>query len=73
MKISRMWTLVAAGLLGASLVLSPLAYAEEGSQGSSTTEGHKEATKGAKGKKHTTKKVTTKKKTEQSGKSEKTE
>jgi hypothetical protein len=53
-----------AGLLGASLLLSPLAYAaEEGTQGSTMTEGHKTATKGTK-KKHTAKKGTTKKKTE---------
>ena len=64
MKLGRAWTLMAAGLIGASLLLSPLAYAEEGTQGSTMTEGHKAATKGTKGKKHTTKKETTKKKTE---------
>ena len=64
MKLGRAWTLMAAGVLGASLLLSPLAYAEEGTQGSTMTEGHKTTTKATKGKKHTTKKGTTKKKTE---------
>jgi len=53
---------MAAGLVGASLLLSPLAYAEEGTQGSTTmTEGHhrKAATKTTHGKKHKAKKGTT--------------
>ena len=64
MKLGRAWTLMAAGLVGASLLLSPLAYAEEGTQGSAMTEGHKGAMKVTKGKKHTAKKGTAKKKTE---------
>ncbi len=62
MKLGRAWTLMAAGLVGASLLLSPLAYAEEGTQGSTTmTEGHhrKAATKTTHGKKHKAKKGTT--------------
>jgi len=62
MKLGRAWTLTAAGLLGISLLLSPLAYAEEGTQGSTTmTEGHhrKAATKTTHGKKHKAKKGTT--------------
>jgi len=62
MKLGRAWTLMAAGLLGVSLLLSPLAYAEEGTQGSTTmTEGHhhKAATKTTHGKKHKAKKGTT--------------
>jgi len=62
MKLGRAWTLMAASLLGASLLLSPLAYAEEGTQGSTMTEGHphKAATKTTHTKKHkTTKKGTT--------------
>jgi len=52
---------MAAGLLGASLLLSPLAYAEEGTQGSTMTEGqsHKTATKTTHTKKHKAKKGTT--------------
>ncbi len=72
MKLGRAWTLMAASLLGASLLLSPLAYAaEEGTQGSTMMEGHKAATKGTKGKKHSHKKGTAKKKTEKT--TEKTE
>ena len=71
MKLGRAWTLMATGLLGVSLLLSPLAYAEEGTQGSAMTEGHKAATKATKGKKHRAKKGTTKTKTEKT--SEKTE
>ena len=61
MKLGRAWTLMAASLLGASLLLSPLAYAaEEGTQGSTMMEGHKAATKTTHTKKHkTTKKGTT--------------
>ncbi len=61
MKPGRAWTLMAAGFLGASLLLSPLAYAEEGTQGSTITEGHhhKAGTKTTHTKKHKAKKGTT--------------
>ena len=52
MKLGRFWTLMAAGLIGASLLLSPLAYAQEGTQGGPTMEGQKASTKAHKGKKH---------------------
>jgi len=61
MKLGRAWTLMAAGLLGVSLLLSPLAYAEEGTQGSAMTEGHKGAMKEGKAKKKHAKKHATKK------------
>jgi len=52
---------MAAGFLGASLLLSPLAYAEEGTQGSTMTEGHhhKVGKKTTHAKKHKAKKGTT--------------
>jgi hypothetical protein len=52
---------MAAGLFGASLLLSPLTYAEEGTQGSTMTEGHhhKAGTKTTHAKKHKAKKGTT--------------
>jgi hypothetical protein len=52
MKLGRVGTLVAAGLVGASLLLSPLAYAEEGTQGSSMSDSQKAPTKTHKAKKH---------------------
>jgi len=45
MKLGRVWTLVAAGLVGASLLLSPLAYAQEGTQGSTMSDSQKAPTK----------------------------
>ena len=70
MKQGRFWTLMAAGLVSAGLLLSPLAYAaDEGTQGSTMTEGHKASTKTHKGKKH---KTGTKKKTDKTT-TEKTE
>ena len=53
MKQGRLWTFMAAGLVSAGLLLSPLAYAaDEGTQGSTMSEGHKTQTKEHKGKKH---------------------
>jgi len=63
MKLGRFWTLMAAGLIGASLLLSPLAYAQEGTQGSTTMEGSKAPTKAHKGKKHHKTGTSSKKKT----------
>jgi hypothetical protein len=49
MKIRRSLLLVATGLLGASLLLSPLAYAAEGTSGRTTTVESRQATTTQKG------------------------
>lgn len=35
--MKRVWTLMAVGIIGASLALAPMTYAEEGTQGSNAT------------------------------------
>jgi hypothetical protein len=58
MKLRRAWTLMAAGLVSAGLLLAPMAYsAEEGSSGSSSMETSKPAPKHKKAKSHHPKKT----------------